>query len=316
MAGEHFIQFVPLFNFDAHLGGRLDLDRETWLEPLRETTRGLVVAQLNRPDVVFSREMVDRLRFGVFHRFESTNHSNAEPRDQDLEHDARLVFKILKPGSAVTTGYCATYAENGEMSAGTRRASEFRWPGPRYELVAADAGRLPALWREVRKLLSPSWLFHARFLRSARARLWRASHEPDEEQKLLDLFMAMESVLIRGGERWAEKGRSVGAGRLAVLLDPKSPAERGALFAAARVAEEQRETIAHGLDRELVGFDGHSGGFGPLVTEVERWTTVAVHRMLRLLFSSGSHADSLAQLDAVATDPVSNARTVRLLLGG
>jgi hypothetical protein len=317
MAGERFIQFVPLFNFEAHLGGRLDLDRETWLEPLQEATRSFVVAQLNRPDVVFSREMVDRLRFGLFHCFQSPNQTSPpQPRDQDLEQDARLVFKILKPASTVTTGYSATYAEDGELSAGTRRASEFRWPGPRYELLAADAGRLPALWREIRKLLSPSWLFHARFLRSARARLWRASHEPDDEQKLLDLFMAMESVLIRGGERWTDKGRSIGAGRLAVLLDPKSPAERGALFAAARVAQEQRDMIAHGLDRPLVGFDGQPESFGPMVADVERWATVAVHRMLRLLFSTGSQRESLELLDGVATDPVSNARTVRLLLGG
>jgi hypothetical protein len=218
--------------------------------------------------------------------------------------------------SAVTTGYSACYAEKGGGSAGSHLASEFPWPGARYELGSADAARLPALWREIRKLLSPSWLFRARFFRTARLRLWRASHEPDEEQRLLDLFMSMESVLLRGGERWAEKGRSVGAARLAVLLDPKSPAERGGRYAAARLAHDQRDSIVHGVGRELVGFDGQPASFGPLVREVERWTTVAVHRMLRLLFASGSQEESLALLDAVATDPVSNDRTVRLLLGG
>jgi hypothetical protein len=316
MPRDRFIQFVPLFNFEAHLGGRLVLDPDTWLDPLPEATRAFVVSQVSRPDVVISREVVETLRFGLFHRFEPSNPSEVEPPDQSLELDARLVFKILKPGSAVTTGYSAHYAELGGGSAGSRLASEFPWPGPRYELGSADAARLPALWRELRKLVSPAWLFRARFFHTARVRLWKASHEQDEEQRLLDLFVAMESMLLRGGERWAEKGRSVGAARLAVLLDPESPAERGSRYAAARFADDQRNNLAHGLDRPSVGFDGQPGSFGALVREVEGWTTVAVHRMLRTLFASGSQEESLALLDAVATDPVKNARTVRLLLGG
>jgi hypothetical protein len=316
MPGEAFVQLVPLLNFDAQLGGRLVLDPETWLDLLPEASRGFVASQLGRPDVGIDRGLVEALRFGLFHRFAPADPSRVPAPDLHLELDVRLVFKLLKPESAVTTGYSACYAENGGGSAGSRLASEFPWPGARYELGSADAARLPALWRELRKLLSPSWLVRARFLRSARFRLWRASHEPHEEQRLIDLFLCMESVLLRGGERWAEKGRSVGAARLAVLLDPQSPAERGGRYAAARHAHDQREGIAHGLDRDPVGFDAQPASFGALVREVERWTTVAVHRMLRLLFTSGSQEESLALLDAVATDPVSNARTVRLLLGG
>jgi hypothetical protein len=171
------------------------------------------------------------------------------------------------------------------------------------------------VWRELRKLLSPAWLLRARFLETARARLWRASHERHPEQKLLDLFIALESVLLRDGERWAEKGRSVGAARLAVLLDPESPAQRGGFYAAARVADEQRSAVVHGLDKGLVGFEGEPAGFAALVLEVERWTTVAIHRMLRLLFECGSLEMALLRLDGVASDPVTNLATVRLLLG-
>jgi hypothetical protein len=315
MSDARLVEFVPLFNFAAEGEARLELGADAWIEPLRDVTRAFVVSQVNRPDVSMSRDLLENLRFGLFHRFEPSDPSMSQPRQPDLEADVRLVFKILKPGSAVSTGYSAYYSETGSGAAGSRVAPEFPRPGARYDLTAAETALLPRLWQELRRLLSPPWLLRARFLDTARARLWRASHEQHPEQKLLDLFIALESVLLRDTERWAEKGRSVGAARLAVLLDPQSPAQRGGFYAAARAAHDQRNAVAHGFGRELLGFDGDPGGFGALVFEVERWTTVAIHRMLRLLFECGSQDKALARLDGVASDPVTHLATVRLLLG-
>jgi hypothetical protein len=315
MSQESLVEFVPLFNFEAEGEARLELGDDTWIEPLRDVTRALVVSQVNRPDVSMSRDLLEKLRFGLFHRFEPSDPSMSQPRQPDLEADVKLVFKILKPGSAVSTGYSAYYSETGSGVAGSRVASEFPWPGPRYDLTPADAALLPRLWQELRRLLAPAWLLRSRFLDTARARLSRASHERHPEQKLIDLFVALESVLLRDSERWSEKGRSVGAARLAVLLDPQSPAQRGGFYAAARLADEQRNAVAHGLEKELLGFDGEPGGFFALVFEVERWTTLAIHRMLRLLFECGSQQKALARLDGVASDPVTHLATVRLLLG-
>lgn len=315
MNGERFVEFVPLFNFEAESPARLDLAGDTWIEPLLDATRVLVVSQVSRADVSLSRDLLEKMRFGLFHRFQPSDPSMNQPRQPDLEADVRLVFKILKPGAAVSTGYSAFYSDTGSGAAGSKVASDFPWPGPRYELTGADAALLPPLWQELRRLVSPTWLLRARYLETARARLWRASHEQQPEQKLIDLFLAMESVLLRDTERWAEKGRSVGAARLAVLLDPQSPAQRGGFYSAARLAHDQRNAAIHGLEKVLVGFDGEPGSFLILVAEVERWTTLAMHRMLRLLFECGSLDKALARLDSVASDPVTHLATVRLLLG-
>jgi hypothetical protein len=120
------------------------------------------------------------------------------------------------------------------------------------------------LWRELRKIMSPPWLWRARFFHTARERLWRASHDQDQQQRLAK-------------------------------------------------AHDQRNTVAHGLDRDLVGFDGTISTFGELVCAVERWTPVALHRFLRLLHHTGSKDTALDELDRVA-DPAANPSSVLRVL--
>lgn len=302
---RRFIQFVPLFNFAAP-GGRIDLDEHSWLAPLDDQVRFDVIQAVDQPDTVVSRNILTTLNYGIFHRFTLTDPRVTQPPDQDLEWDARVTFKILQPDNAVTTGYCSYYSEDGPSSSGSRRASEFRWPGPTYVLHPADAKRLPQLWRELRTLMSLPWLWRARFFHTARVRLWRASHDQDHQQRLLDLFIAIEALLLRPSEQWGHGTRQstlpFGPRRLTVLLDPTTPPDDGRLYPKVQAAHDQRNTVAHGIDRDLVGFDGAIGTFGELACEVERWTAVVLHRMLRLLHHAGSKDAALDQLDSLAAD--------------
>src|SRR5882724_5915237 len=176
---------------------RLDLDADTWLAPLDEATRVEVISAVEQQDTVISRAILAALYYGLFRRFTLSDPAIIQPPKQDLELDARVIFKIIQPDRTVSTGYSTYYSEEGPPSGGSRRASEFLWPGPTYQLGPTDAARLPQLWRELRKIMSPPWLWGSRFFHTARVRLWRASHDQDEQQKLLDLFIAVESLLLR-----------------------------------------------------------------------------------------------------------------------
>ena len=125
---RRFIELVPLFNFAAP-GGRIDLDADTWLAPLDEPTRREVVRAVDQPDTVVSRDILAALSYGLFHRFTLADPAITQPPDQDLEWDARVIFKVLQPDGALTTGYSSYYSEDQPSSSGGRRASEFRWPG-------------------------------------------------------------------------------------------------------------------------------------------------------------------------------------------
>jgi len=318
LTARRFVEVVPLFNFTATAQERLDLDADTWLVPLDEATRVHIVRTIDQQDTLINRAILSTLRFGLFHRFTLQDPTVTEPPGQDLELDARVIFKLLRPDRAVTTGYSAYYSEGGPPSGGSRQTSEFRWPGPSYQLETSDAARLPELWRELRRIMSPPWLWRSRFLHTARIRLWRASHDQDRQQRLLDLFIAIEALLLRETEHW---GRTDGQGalpfgprRFATLLEPDTPAGQDPLYERIRRAHVQRNTIAHGIDRDLVGFDGTIATFEDLECEVERWTTVALHRALRLLYHAGSKDAAVAQLDALASDPAGNGAVVHRLL--
>jgi hypothetical protein len=314
---RRFIEFVPLFNFDAD-GRRIDLDDHTWLAPLDDVVHREVVHAVDQPDTVVSRDILAALSYGLFHRFTLADPAVTQPPDQDLEWDARVIFKILKPEGALTTGYHRYYSEDGSPSSGARRTSEFRWPGPPYVVGPSEVARLPGLWRELRALMSHAWLWHSRFFHTFRVRLWRASHDQDHQQRLLDHFIAIEALLLRPSEQWGHREKKnplpFGPRRLAMLLDPASPAEDGPRFARVRTAHDQRNTVAHGIDRGLFGFDGTVGTFGELACEVERWAPFVLHRMLRLLHHVGSKDAALDRLDALAADVSVNHATANQLL--
>jgi hypothetical protein len=314
----YFTEVVPLFSFTTGGQSRIDLDADTWLEPLDEAHRVRIMQAIGHADPLISRGMVTSLRFGIFHRFALSDPTRIEPPRQDLELDARVIFKILRPDRTLSTGYSAYNSESGPQSGGSRLASEFRWPGPGYKLEQADAARLPNLWRELRRIMSPSWLWDARFFHTARIRLWRAGHDQDPQQRLLDLFIAIESLLLREAEQWGwtdvRGGLPFGPRRLAALLEPGTSVGEGHLWEMIRIAHAQRNTIAHGIDRDLVGFDGTTTTFPDLEYEVERWTTVILHRALRLMYHAGARDSALFRLDALVGNPSANLAVTDSLL--
>ena len=72
-------------------------------------------------------------------------------------------------------------------------------------------------------------------------------------------------------------------------------------------AHNQRNTIAHGVDRDLEGFDGTVGTFDNVVWEADDWAREVILRVLRLLKRLGNLDAVLDLLDEAENDNVAMA---------
>ena len=308
-----FVQMAPLFNFHMDIS-RVQLDEKSWIQQLETSQKQKVVQELSDPNIVISRSMLTAVQFGVFHEYSIPVISRAiAPPDQDLELDTTLALRVLKSIATVTGGYLSSWATGwyGPGNGTGRRSYEFGWPGPLYILDSNEINLLPPLWRELRYLLSINEVFKSRFLHTARTWLMRAAHEQDPRQRLLELFICIEALLLRSGEHWANHKKQTGASRLATLLCSTDGARCTELVTRCAFAHKQRNTVVHGMDMDIVGFDGASGTFDELVWEVDSWAREAILRILRLLQHTADLDFALKLLDKAQNDPASRSQLAK-----
>ena len=299
-----FVETAPLFNFTMDQQ-RLDLDSTTWIGVLDGGTKANIVQAVYRRDIIISQKMLDDLRFAIFRTFSiPVSSTKIAPPEQDLAMDAELALCLLKPAHSVTCGYLEYRATGwGEPGNGGARLSlEFRWPGPMYALENAEAQALAGLYGELVQLAPVRWVQSARYFQTARGRLMRAAHEQLIDQRLLDLFISIESLVLRAGEYWRSGSVLRGASRFAMLVEPASVRDRDILRDRCEFAHMQRNTVAHGIDRDLVGFDGLSGTFHELAWEVDGWARQTLLSMLRLVKQVGTLDTALSLPDQATTD--------------
>lgn len=98
-----------------------------------------------------------------------------------------------------------------------------------------------------------------------------------------------------------------------MLLEPIDADARQALMDQCEWAHQQRNTVAHGVDRELVGFDGSPTTFDQLVWKVDAWGRETAFRLLRLLNEIGNLEEVLTCLDAGTTDTACRTRIANAL---
>ena len=103
-----------------------------------------------------------------------------------------------------------------------------------------------------------------------------------------DLFISIESLILKQDERWQTRKDKKDPARLARILEPEDGCKRSGIKSRCIIAHNQRNTVAHGVDRKLIGFDKATSSFPDLVWEVAGWARCTLLTILRLINSESS----------------------------
>ncbi len=310
-----FISMAPLFNFMMN-GKDIFLDEFTRISEMNDQDKIRTWRELSNPDIIHSQNMLEGVKFAIYQTFHvPVSSRNISPPDENLAMDANLVLRLIEPNKAVNSGYLAHWTTGwhrfGFGASGV--ALEFRWAGPTCVFDDNKMAAVPLLWQEVRRLLAANRVRSARFFNTALNRLIRAGHEQNVQQRLLDLFISIDSLVLQPDERWATRNQKLGPSRVGMILSPSASDRRLEIVQQCRIARKQRDTITHGVDRPLVGLDGNKSTFVELVVEAQKWTSIIVVRILRLLEYAGSLKEAHCLLDRAENDAGSREAIARVV---
>lgn len=296
------IQFSPLFNL-AMDSSDIQLDQDTRISHLDAETRARVHQYFTENSIVFSTVMLENLQLGIFRNFIiPIQRRDIAPPSDNIGSDAELILRILKPDRVINCGLSSYWTIRWHLNehGGSALSSQFPWTRPLFQLNARETAILPGLWNEIRDSINIKKLQQNRYFQTARRRFVKATENQAMDDRLLDLFIALEALLLRSTETWkiSEKVKK----RFSVLMYPLDIERRSNLASQCGLAYKQRHVVAHGIERELVGFDGTTSAFNELVQTVDSWLGHTMRGMILLIRQLGSRDTVLTHLDKAASN--------------